>query len=93
MTQTSETQVINYSDIVTDAGIPTSFDFKVFRVQNDVENCSSGRQQAMIDALRQRQRHPRPGPGDASTYCLKMTESSPRMPSRPIRAAMIVASE
>jgi len=50
-TQAFEVKVINYSGVVADAGIPTNFDFKVFRVQNGAENCTSGRKQAVIDAL------------------------------------------
>ena len=50
-TLATETAVIDYLGVVTDAGAPANGNFRALRVQNNVKNCSGDRKQVMIDAL------------------------------------------
>ena len=50
-TQASETVIIDYLGIVTDAGAPVNGDFKNLRVQNSVKNCTGARKQVSMNAL------------------------------------------
>ena len=51
LTLDAEVQIITYAGTVTDAGPPTSFDFKAVRVQNYVENCTAARKMSKMDAV------------------------------------------